>query len=770
MDGGLHGAASAFWSTASQGEVVSFFRHLGEDVGALDDAGLQVAGRLARERLPRLSDRAVARWLAGEPFPFVSPSRWDSQRFMQRVDLPASSGAGFVQPLSPVPGGGSQQPAPGGSEQLLSSEPPSRDDSDGRDELDGFLSDSEPVSSQLQREAAQAGRDLAHERSALGSEFWNEDADDGAGCGINAQSDVEFARRVAKQERDSYLAQSAQEREMPRRYVQRTLDMSMPQHADRARRLAANLAGGGANSVSNAPPVGEGPVRHRALSGGSDSDDSDTSSVRARRRRSAAMLNADRRHHQQFDGRDFDAGGGSSGSAGGTGSRSAGGASGGTVLAEDISQVQEAQSARFAALFAQQRKDFEAQLATQAAAIADLRDPRKRFEEMQRFALEPAMQAIIQGKLTAVQLQRMRAYRIDDSCISKLIDMEVLPDGWKSNDIFGAAALREHLPKPQRLPMSDLDRAVLLGECPYPENFPERARDYSHISDTEWKLLASDKQKAVHKANDSIQSALGELKDLVFICAALADDSLDPQDRCDIALRFAAIQSRFIFDEIAKCELRKMEIASVSLTGGKKVPVRKEDKGPDILGQDQRDAIDLANQTVHDVATVRKDWATIAGKPPTGGGGGGKPGGGKPGGGKPGGGKQGGGKPGGGKPGGGDKPTSGGGSGKRCFNCGKDGHVSKDCTAPKDAAVGKCHQCGKSGHKKKDCPDRKGGAAAGAPAPAPAPKPAGEPKPGKSPSHERDGYTPGAAKDPTVDKQARQDAASRHVQRSPGGQ
>ena len=755
MDGGLHGAASAFWSTASQGEVVSFFRHLGEDVGALDDAGLQVAGRLARERLPRLSDRAVARYLAGESFPFVSPSVWDSQRFMQRADLPASSGAGFVQPLSPVPGGGSQQPAPGGSEQLLSSEPPSRDDSDGRDELDGFLSDSEPVSSQLQREAAQAGRDLAHERSALGSEFWNEDADDGAGCGINAQSDVEFARRVAKQERDSYLAQAAQEREMPRRYVQRTLDMSMPQHADRARRLAENLAGGGANSVSNAPPVGEGPVRHRALSGGSDSDDSDNSSVRARRRRSAAMLNADRRHHQQFDGRDFDAGGGSSGSAGGTGSRSAGGASGGTVLAEDISQVQEAQSARFAALFAQQRKDFEAQLATQAAAIADLRDPRKRFEEMQRFALEPAMQAIIQGKLTAVQLQRMRAYRIDDSCISKLIDMEVLPDGWKSNDIFGAAALREHLPKPQRLPMSDLDRAVLLGECPYPENFPERARDYSHISDTEWKLLASDKQKAVHKANDSIQSALGELKDLVFICAALADDSLDPQDRCDIALRFAAIQSRFIFDEIAKCELRKMEIASVSLTGGKKVPVRKEDKGPDILGQDQRDAIDLANQTVHDVATVRKDWATIAGKPPTGGGGGGKPGGGKPGG---------------GKPGGGDKPTSGGGSGKRCFNCGKDGHVSKDCTAPKDAAVGKCHQCGKSGHKKKDCPDRTGGAAAGAPAPAPAPKPAGEPKPGKSPSHERDGYTPGAAKDPTVDKQARQDAASRHVQRSPGGQ
>ena len=155
------------------------------------------------------------------------------------------------------------------------------------------------------------------------------------------------------------MAQSAQEREMPRRYVQRTLDTSMPQHADRARRLAENLAGGGANSVSTAPPVGDGPVRHRAFSGGSDSDDSDHSSVRARRRRSAAMLNADRRHHSQFDGRrfqdahyiprgdnetfmpasDFDAGGGGSGSAGGIDPRSAGGTSGGTVLAEDISQV-----------------------------------------------------------------------------------------------------------------------------------------------------------------------------------------------------------------------------------------------------------------------------------------------------------------------------------------------------------------------------------------------------------------------------------------------
>ena len=99
MDGGLQGAASTFWSTASQGEVVSFFRHLGEDVSELDSAALQVAGRLAFERLPRLFDRALARHLDGESFPFVSPPMWDSQRFMQRADMLASSGVGYDRPL-----------------------------------------------------------------------------------------------------------------------------------------------------------------------------------------------------------------------------------------------------------------------------------------------------------------------------------------------------------------------------------------------------------------------------------------------------------------------------------------------------------------------------------------------------------------------------------------------------------------------------------------------------------------------------------------------
>ena len=66
----------------------------------------------------------------------------------------------------------------------------------------------------------------------------------------------------------------------------------------------------------------------------------------------------------------------------------------------------------------------------------------------------------------------------------------------------------------------------------------------------------------------------------------------------------------------------KWKLHLFPLPEGRRFRFVRRTRGSDVLGQDQRDAIDLANQTVHDVATVRKDWATIAGKPPTGGGGG----------------------------------------------------------------------------------------------------------------------------------------------------
>mmetsp|Transcript_34227 Transcript_34227/g.40953 ORF Transcript_34227/g.40953 Transcript_34227/m.40953 type:complete len:85 (-) Transcript_34227:190-444(-) len=40
---------------------------------------------------------------------------------------------------------------------------------------------------------------------------------------------------------------------------------------------------------------------------------------------------------------------------------------------------------------------------------------------------------------------------------------------------------------------------------------------------------------------------------------------------------------------------------------------------------------------------------------------------------------------------------------RRCFNCGKTGHISQDCS---EAAGNKgCYNCGKDGHIARDCPD-----------------------------------------------------------------
>ncbi len=43
-------------------------------------------------------------------------------------------------------------------------------------------------------------------------------------------------------------------------------------------------------------------------------------------------------------------------------------------------------------------------------------------------------------------------------------------------------------------------------------------------------------------------------------------------------------------------------------------------------------------------------------------------------------------------------------SGRRCFNCGKPGHLSKDCELPPGNTA--CYLCGMEGHKSAECPQK----------------------------------------------------------------
>ena len=55
--------------------------------------------------------------------------------------------------------------------------------------------------------------------------------------------------------------------------------------------------------------------------------------------------------------------------------------------------------------------------------------------------------------------------------------------------------------------------------------------------------------------------------------------------------------------------------------------------------------------------------------------------------------------------------TIAGGNSDGCFNCGKPGHIAKNCRAPRNNSQPEiiCHNCGKRGHLTKDCRAPNGG-------------------------------------------------------------
>jgi hypothetical protein len=438
----------------------------------------------------------------------------------------------------------------------------------------------------------------------------------------------------------------------------------------------------------------------------------------------------------------------------------------------------------------QVRADFEQQLADLARAQhrlaednRELRrqlDPEARFDFMAQAIVEPSMRAILSGRLSEQDIRRIRAYRISPDAMEKLVEHDIVPAGYPDpNVLFSDGAYRLDGPADMQLPMSTLQRDLVEQHLAVHEDWPERATHYSRVDWDEFQQYEKKDKDSIERENDKVQASMWELKNLVYMGYTLVDESRDAETRVGDVLRFLAVQTRLLFDDIAHAEAAKQVINDSYVGGGLKMQRRtsaaNKQVGPDVTSSDRRAKLAQSVATTAAITSAKSTWAaTAAGK-------------------------------------GGrntrepatpqtaaqkaaaaakadktaaDKSAKRAADQKRAAAAkGGGGAEAKPGKGDKDPGYKggpKCHACGERGHKVSDCTKKPAGwddKRAKVPSPAPAPDP-DKPKRldgstrSASPSHERNAYVPGSAQDPAADRAARDTnvANNRRVQRPAGGQ